>query len=76
MTYHITTMQMTLIGVLAVWDLVWRGIALWQAGKNRQLTWFIVLLVINSVGVIPIIYLLLNKDRPSMGSGQAPAQEA
>lgn len=47
-----------LLIVLAVWDVVWRGIALWQAARKRHEIWFVALLIINSVGILPIIYLL------------------
>ncbi len=62
-TYQITTAQATMLGLLLIWDLVWRGFALWRAGGNRQKGWFIVILIVNSVGILPIIYLLTNKDK-------------
>jgi methionyl-tRNA synthetase len=40
-----------------VWDAVWKGIALWKAARNNQLKWFVALIIINSLGVLPIIYL-------------------
>ena len=43
--------------VLAVWELFWKGKALWRAAQKKRLNWFIALLVINSVGILPIIYL-------------------
>lgn len=60
-SYQITTLQATMLGVLLVWDLVWRGLALWRAGGNRQKGWFIVLLILNTAGILPIFYLLTNK---------------
>lgn len=62
MNYHITTFQVALLGVLAVWELVWKGLALWRAGQRRQLGWFVAILIINSVGVLPIVYLLVTKE--------------
>lgn len=50
-----------ILGLLIVWDLVWRGLALWRAGRNNQLAWFVVLLVVNTVGILPIVYLLISK---------------
>lgn len=43
--------------LLMVWDAIWKGIALWKAGRNRHLVWFICLFVINTVGILPIIYI-------------------
>jgi len=49
---------MLLLIPLAIWDLIWKGIALWKCGRNNQLIWFIVILVCNTVGILPIVYLL------------------
>ncbi|MFC1625730.1 DUF5652 family protein [Patescibacteria group bacterium] len=43
--------------VIIAWDLYWRGKGLWKASKNKQLGWFIALLIVNSVGILPIVYL-------------------
>ena len=52
-----------LIIVLAVWDLVLRLVALWQAGHNNQLAWIICLGIFNTVGILPIIYLLISRNK-------------
>lgn len=43
---------------VALWLLFWKGLALWRAARNGQKGWFIVLLVINTVGILEIVYLL------------------
>lgn len=65
--YSISDFWIVVLGILLVWDLVWRGFALWQAGRNDEPVWFILLLVVNSAGILPIIYLLLRRSfaRPS-----------
>jgi len=40
-----------------LWDLVWRGMALWKSARKAQKGWFLALLIVNSVGILPIIYL-------------------
>jgi len=52
-----------IIIILVVWDLVWRLIALWKAGRNNHLAWFICIAIINTVGILPIIYLLIQKKK-------------
>lgn len=42
---------------LSIWDLFWRGKALWKAAKNSSPYWFVALLVVNSLGILPIIYI-------------------
>lgn len=43
---------------LVIVDLVLKGISLWKAARNTQKGWFVALLVVNTVGILPIIYLL------------------
>ncbi|MDL2341663.1 MAG: DUF5652 family protein [Patescibacteria group bacterium] len=58
MTYNITTNQEIALVLLAVWELAWKGLALWRAAHRNQTKWFIALLFINSAGLLPIMYLL------------------
>jgi len=51
--------------LLLIWDLVWRGVALWRAGRNNHLIWFVFLFIVNSVGILPIIYLIIHKKKKS-----------
>jgi hypothetical protein len=44
--------------LLIAWAVVWKGIALWHAARNRQLVWYIALLIVNIVGILEIIYLV------------------
>jgi len=46
---------------ILIWDLTWRGMALWKSAKNNQKYWFIALLIVNSIGLLPITYLLIDK---------------
>lgn len=50
-----------MICLLAIWDLVWKGFALWRAIKNHHKVWFVFILILNTVGILPIIYLSWNK---------------
>lgn len=42
---------------LFLWSLFWKGIALWRAVKKDQRNWFIVMLVVNSAGILELAYL-------------------
>jgi hypothetical protein len=44
--------------ILAVWESIWKLIALWKTAGNKQLAWFVYLGIFNTVGILPIIYLL------------------
>ena len=43
--------------LVILWELVWKGIALWKAGRNGHLVWFILILILNTPGILPIIYI-------------------
>lgn len=49
---------MVLLIVLMVRDMIWKGIALWKAGTKKQLTRFIIIFLLNTLGILPIIYLI------------------
>jgi len=48
--------------LLALADLALRGVSLYKSARKDQRLWFVALLIINSMGVFPLIYLLINKD--------------
>lgn len=41
---------------LAIWDLTWKGLSLWNSAKHNSKKWFVALLIVNSAGLLPIIY--------------------
>lgn len=45
--------------ILAAWSYVWKGLALWKAGGKKDLVWFIILLVLNTIGILDMIYYFL-----------------
>lgn len=45
------------IVVLAVWELAWKSFGLWRAAKNNQTGWFVAILLFNTIGILPILYL-------------------
>lgn len=49
--------SMFLMGILIIWSLVWKIIALWKAAKKKQIVWFIVLVFINTLGILEILYI-------------------
>jgi len=40
-----------------IWELVWKGLALWKAARNNQNYWFVAILIFNTLGVLPIVYI-------------------
>jgi len=46
-----------LVVLLALWEMVWKAVAMWKAARNNQLTWYVVLLIFNTIGILPILYV-------------------
>jgi hypothetical protein len=49
----------TLFIILLIWTLIWKGIALWKTAKKNKKGWFISILVLNTLGILPIIYIFI-----------------
>jgi len=49
------------LGFFLIWELVWKGFALWKAARNNHAVWFVCIFIFNTLGILPIIYLLLNR---------------
>lgn len=52
---------------LTIWEMIWKGIGLWKAGRNKQLAWFVCIFIFNTVGILPIVYILgyQKKSKPT-----------
>jgi len=46
-----------------LWEVIWKLLAMWRAAQNKQPGWFICLALINTMGILPILYLLLVKNK-------------
>jgi len=51
-----TTIMIWLIPLI-IWEAVWKGIGLWKSAKNNQSGWFIAIFILNTAGILPIVYL-------------------
>ncbi len=61
-----------LLLIVVLWTIVLKGFALWCAARNSQKWWFIVLLVINTLGILEIIYLIWFRPKSPVNNN-APA---
>jgi methionyl-tRNA synthetase len=56
--------------ILAVlWTLPWKGVALWKAADARQNIWFIIFLVINTLGILEILYIFFFSRKKNIENG-------
>ncbi|MFA6190251.1 MAG: DUF5652 family protein [Candidatus Staskawiczbacteria bacterium] len=54
-----------LFSVIMIWSIIWKGIALWAAARNESKPWFIALLIINTVGILEILYIFYFSKKKS-----------
>ncbi|MEM2956339.1 MAG: DUF5652 family protein [Candidatus Pacearchaeota archaeon] len=41
-----------------IWTIPWKGIALWKAARNNQKIWFTILLIVNTLGILEMLYIV------------------
>jgi len=54
--------------LIALWEIPWKGIALWKAARNKDLIWFIILLVVNTLAILEILYIFFFSKKKIQGS--------
>lgn len=47
----------TIVIILALWSAVWKAIALWMSARRKQTAWYVVMIIINTLGILEIIYI-------------------
>lgn len=65
------TYRLLLVLLLLIWSTVWKGIALWKSGRRGQKVWFVVILIMNTVGILEIIYLLIYRNKKEISSSKS-----
>jgi hypothetical protein len=63
MDFSVSTTTAVAIGFLIVWELIWKGLALWRAAVLGDKLWYVLILILNTVGILPIIYLIVTRDK-------------
>jgi hypothetical protein len=54
---ELSTNQLVLILIAIIWTTIWKGIGLWKSAQKKHKGWFIAFLLINTLGILPIIYI-------------------
>ena len=55
-----------IISFLVLWEMVWKIIAMWKSARNNHLAWFICIVIFNTAGILPIVYILMHKNKTSL----------
>jgi methionyl-tRNA synthetase len=60
----ITGVAGAFLGIVLVWSIIWKGLALWKAARRNDSGWFIALMILNTVGILEIIYyFFISKEK-------------
>ena len=63
-----------LLAVLLVCVIILKGYSLWFAAKRNEKWWFIALLVINTMGILEIIYIVFFVKKYHLGKGKSHSE--
>lgn len=50
-----------LIIAIALFDAVLKIVAMWKAARRNELLWFVLIAVLNTAGILPLVYILLRR---------------
>ena len=57
MAYQLSAWMIAVLIILVTWSMVWKAFALWRSARNKQTAWYVVMFIINTAGILEIIYL-------------------
>jgi len=64
---------MPIIIIAIIWSIFWKGLALWKSAQRGDAIWFIIFLIINTLGILEILYLYIFSKKNKEGQiGNAP----
>jgi len=49
--------------LLSIWSFIWKGLGLWYSARDSKKIWFILILLLNTLGILPIIYIYLIRKK-------------
>lgn len=64
-----------IMALVILWVLPWKAVSLWKAVKNNSKPWFVVLLVLNTLGILEILYIFIFGKKKSASISSASVNE-
>ncbi len=52
-----------IVVILALWEVIMKLIAMWKAARNSHKVWYICIALFNTIGILPLIYILINRKK-------------
>ena len=57
--YEILKINPWILALLLLWLIFWKGTALWKSARKNSPFWFVALLIINTLGILEILYIFV-----------------
>jgi predicted membrane protein len=73
--YALTVWGWIFLVFLLPWSFIWKGIALWKSARNTSYIWFIVLLLVNTLGILEILYIFVFSNCCVQNTAQSTKKE-
>jgi len=54
---ELLTGHLWVVVLILLWTLPWKAAALWRSARRAQLGWFLVMTVVNTLGILEILYI-------------------
>ena len=70
--------------LVVAWTLFWDALGLWKSARKGHLVWFILIVFLNTFGILPMIYVILswiengkarNRSKVSVVKGKSPRKK-
>ena len=59
----ISSQQLVYVILIGLWSLVWKAFALWKAAGQKDKVWFVALIILNTAGILDILYIFVFSKR-------------
>ena len=59
----ISSQEFIFIILGSIWSLVWKAFALWKAAGQKDKVWFVALIILNTLGILDILYIFVFSKR-------------
>jgi hypothetical protein len=59
---------LTIFAIFIMLEVILKYISLWRSARNDQLAWFVVLCIFNTLGILPLIYLIWFGKKKATGT--------
>lgn len=67
---ELLTGHLWVVVLILLWTLPWKAAALWRSARRAQLGWFLVMTVVNTLGILEILYIFFFSRKESSSQAE------